>query len=166
MLRRVHTMANNSTTRAATRRGFTLVEIMMVVTLAGALMVVSLPKMSFFLKRTELRAAKDHVATSLATARAAAIRRATPARFNANGSGEVWVSIFDNGVETTLTNKSPLAEQFKVRLTSNTAAVTFDSRGFATGLGSLAVFVVTRDGVRDSVCVSRAGAIMRERCYP
>ncbi len=166
MLRRVRTMQPRFTYRPADRRGFTLVEMMMVVMLAGALMVVSVPKITTFVARAELRAAKDHVATSLATARAAAIRRATTAKFNTNTSGQIWVSVFDNGVETALTNKTPLATQFKTSLSATTPTITFDSRGFATGLNSLAVFVVVRNGVRDSVCVSRVGAIMREKCYP
>ena len=166
MLRRVRTMRETQVIRPVSRRGFTLVEMMMVVMLAGALMVVSVPKITKFTDRTELRAAKDHVATSLATARAAAIRRGTTAKFNTNGSSQIWVSILDNGVETSLTNKTPLASQFKTTLLPSTTSVTFDSRGFASGLNTLAVFVVTRNGVRDSVCVSRVGAIMREKCVP
>ena len=137
----------------------------MVVVLAGALMAVSMPKVGTFRAKTELRAAKDHVATQLATARAAAIRRAQPARFNAAGN-QIWVTVDSSGTQVMLVNKISLNEQFKVTLAGNRPDITFDSRGFAQGLPSLAVFVVSRGSARDSVCVSRVGAIMRERCYP
>ena len=137
----------------------------MVVVLAGALMAVSMPKVATFRSKTELRAAKDHIATQLATARAAAIRRAQPATFNAAGH-QIWVTVDSAGNQVTLVNKIALNNAFKTQLSANRSAVTFDARGFAQGLGSVAVFVVARGGARDSVCVSRAGAIMRERCYP
>ena len=75
MPRRVHTMRQHFPARSAARRGFTLVEIMMVVMLAGALMVVSVPKITTFVARAELRAAKDHVASSLAAELLLAIDR-------------------------------------------------------------------------------------------
>src|SRR2546423_5927415 len=74
------------------RRGFTAIELMMVLTIVGALAVVVLPRASKVIERSELRSAKQEIATIMAVARAAAIQNGRPARI-ARTSNMLRVSV-------------------------------------------------------------------------
>jgi hypothetical protein len=42
--------------------------------------------------------------------------------------------------------------------------IKFDSRGYAIGAGTTEKVVLTRDGMRDSVCVSKLGKVITRGC--
>jgi hypothetical protein len=50
---------------------------------------------------------------------------------------------------------------FGVSVTPSTDSILFDSRGMASNLAGSRVYVLTRNGLKDSVCVSRLGQISR-----
>jgi hypothetical protein len=58
-----------------------------------------------------------------------------------------------------------LTEEHGVAIPATTQdTIKFDSRGMATNTGTISKFVLTRDGMRDSVCVSKLGKIITRGC--
>jgi len=58
-------------------RGFTVVELMLVISVAAILLVVALPSFSTMLQRNRITSAADHLYVSLAEARGEAVKRRT-----------------------------------------------------------------------------------------
>ena len=65
------------------RSGFTLTEIMVVIAIIGVIMAVSAPRIASVRDRTNLRAARDEIASALATARSAAVQKGVTSNFYA-----------------------------------------------------------------------------------
>jgi type IV fimbrial biogenesis protein FimT len=70
-------------------RGFTLIEIMVSLTVLGILLMVALPNFSEWLQNLQLRAASEATLNGLQVARAAAIRRNVLVQF-VSGPGTGW----------------------------------------------------------------------------
>ncbi len=65
----------------AVRRGFSLIEMMVTLTILGFLLVATMPSIGAWLRNTEIRNAAESISNGLAKARAEAVRRNTPVRF-------------------------------------------------------------------------------------
>ena len=148
--------------------GFTLVEMMIVVVLIGAILLIGWPKVASGLAKTNLRSSRTTVANMFAKARAFAMQsnRRTSINFNGNnvvitasprtlgGVGNTVDSI--GGVEK-------LSEAYGVALTSSpaTAQVAYDPRGFRS-VGSPSVkFMLSRNSKQDSVMVDALGRVVK-----
>ena len=154
-----------------TRRGFSLPELLVVISIMGILTLIAMPKIRSFRSGNNLRSAKAQVASSLSTARAAAIQKSRQAVFVVRGNNLAVVVDTSNaaGIQAMVVLSSvPLDDRYSATIAVRSAAdsmVTYDSRGFgATGSGSRAVFVLTVQGLRDSVCVSQLGLINKTGC--
>jgi len=75
--------------RRRPQRGFTLIEIMVSLTVLGILLMVALPSFSEWLQNQQLRAASEATLNGLQVARAAAIRRNVLVQF-VSGPGTGW----------------------------------------------------------------------------
>ena len=75
--------------RRRSQRGFTLIEIMVSLTVLGILLMVALPSFSEWLQNQQLRAASEATLNGLQVARAAAIRRNVLVQF-VSGPGTGW----------------------------------------------------------------------------
>ena len=146
------------------RRGFTMVEVLAVIVIMSLIMAIAAPRLGAARERGNVESAKIHVASTIATARAAAIRRGVPARFERE-KNDVWVSVITAGGWQELSPRVRLDSLYRVALDATNNVVVFDQRGVAVGLGGTAKFVVAHSGLRDSVCVSRAGMIMSQECF-
>jgi type IV fimbrial biogenesis protein FimT len=73
-----------------TARGFTLIELMVVVTLVAILAAVAGPSMREQLANFQVRSAAEGIANGLNVARAEAARRNSPAAFTLNSTGAGW----------------------------------------------------------------------------
>jgi Tfp pilus assembly protein FimT len=148
--------------RIRTRRGFSLAEILMCLVLVVLITKLSLPKIVSMREKNAVRAAKLQLASQIATARAAAIHRSQKASFRWDGTDGVAKVGGANGSETFVTGRVRLAS-LKVAVTPQGSqdSIVFDSRGFATNLTSRKVYRFSRNGVQDSLCVSRMGQIAR-----
>lgn len=145
--------------------GFTLVEMMIVVALIGAVLLIGWPKVASGLAKTNLRSSRTTVANMFTKARAFAMQsnRRTTINFNGNnvvitasprtlgGVGNTVDSI--GGVER-------LYEIYGVTVTAPSASVAFDPRGFGS-LGAMQSFVVTRNSKRDSVMIDGLGRVIK-----
>jgi prepilin-type N-terminal cleavage/methylation domain-containing protein len=146
-----------------TPRGFTLVELMIVISIMGIVSVIAFPKATSMMTSLGVRAATQNVASYLATTRAAAIQTGRTATFVRQGN-VIWVRItHSNGVVDTIGAPRDLNAEHGVAL-SGPDTIAYNARGFAVALSSTAVIVATRDAERDSACVFGLGKISTQQC--
>ena len=175
MLRTVHGLAGRARLGRASRQrraGFTMVELVIALTVGGLLMAFATPKLRSIRDRNNLRAAKNQLSAMLSTARASAIQKGRAARFHV-AVDSVYVTV-DTTAATgapalTVVAKRRLKTEFNATLKVRTAAdtvVPFDARGFAsTRSQQTAIYVVTVPGAgSDSLCVTRYGLIAKREC--
>jgi type IV fimbrial biogenesis protein FimT len=84
--------------RRRSQRGFTLIEIMISLTVLGILLMIALPNFSTWLQNQQLRAASEATLNGLQVARGAAIRRNVLVQF-VSGPGTGW-SVTEVGTGT------------------------------------------------------------------
>jgi prepilin-type N-terminal cleavage/methylation domain-containing protein len=145
----------------ARRKGFTLIEIIMVLVIMGIVMMMALPKYGTMNDRNQMRSAKDGLAARISAARAVAVASGKPSTFAIVGDS-MTVSLLSNGVSSTKGAVVNLYRQFGVHMTSGNANVVFDGRGMANQTALKLKF--TRGSISDSLCVSKLGLINRHGC--
>ena len=161
--------------RRAPRRGFSFIELMIVFVIFGLIATIGVPRFDYMRSTTKMRSAKTHITSTLATARATAIRRGRVAEVRRTNNVITVVSeTVTGGTTVTETIVQPVRLDSLYGVTVAATAPTlvrYDSRGLAslvTGTGNLTsgtgVFAYTRDTYRDSVCITRFGAVMKDGC--
>ena len=145
----------------ARQKGFTLIEIIMVMVIMGIVMMMALPKYGNMNDRNQMRSAKDGLAARISAARAAAVASGKPSTFAVIGD-TMRVTLTSNGVTTTKGADVNLYKQFGVSMTSGGATIVFDGRGMANQ--TALKFKFTRGSISDSLCVSKLGLINRHGC--
>lgn len=140
------------------RNGFTLVEIMVVVVVAGLMTLIGFPKIRAALIRSEVRASVDQIAAAYASARANAIQTSRETVLNSAGN-RVWITtVLPGGVLDTVGVVRHLDAAYGVSMTTTNGAIPIDPRGIANGP---AKFTITRAGVTDSVRIGNYGSVIR-----
>ena len=163
-------MSRNSTKPVsrfvADTRGFTVIELLIVIVLMGLVSAMAYPSMSQARATTSLRSARAQFSTSLATARAAAVRWGRPAQLTRSGNSiQVRADTGGTGVFVALTAPVALDSQFNVTLSATIDSIVFGPRGLATNLSSSgAQFALVRGTIRDSVCLTRLGEMAPRGC--
>ncbi|GAC1650613.1 MAG: hypothetical protein NVS4B3_09690 [Gemmatimonadaceae bacterium] len=150
----------------AKRLGFSLIELLMVITIVGIILMMAVPQLNAVGRSASLRSSRDQLGAYLATARATAVQRGTTAQFRRSGN---YMYVTANRTATqldTILQPFPLDAEQHVTITATPAdTVAFNSRGAAVGLGTAgAKFIVARDGWSDSVCVTKLGSILDRSC--
>lgn len=147
------------------RAGFSLIELMVAVAIAGAIALFAFPRIGGAIARNELRSAKQQLQSTIVVARAAAIQNGRPARFVRVGN---VVRAYLEGAGGTLVPVGmplDLYADSKVTLATTSNTIRFDPRGFALGIvpsgtnTSYQVIRLTRGALADSVCISPFGRI-------
>ena len=113
-----------------------------------------------------LQGHEDIPLDDVGTAQAAAVRRGATAQFRRSGNS-IYVTVSRTSTQLdTLLRPFPLdANQHVAFLTATSDSVLFNSRGTAQNLGiSGAKFVMYREGIKDSVCVTKLGSILDRSC--
>lgn len=152
------------------RRGYTLTEMLIVVGVVGLLTLFSLPKFSKLAERNRLSAARDELATAIATARAAAVQKGRTATLFLSGN-KMWVTVVtsDAGTTSTVVPVKSFGTLYNVSVAAQTpsglTSVTFDGRGFASPrLSATGKFLITGASKKDSLCITTAGQLMPKSC--
>ena len=149
-------------------RGYTLTEMLIVVSIVGLLTLFAVPKFSGLVERNKLTAAREELSSAIATARAAAIQKGRTATLFLSGN-QMWVTVVTSsaGATTTIVPvKSFSLYNVSVAPTDPAiTSVTFDLRGYATPrLSATGIFRITGTSKKDSVCITTAGQIMPRSC--
>ena len=157
------------------RGGFTMVELLLVITMVGAVVAIAMPKMRSFRDTSAVRSARLELTAAIEAARAASIQRGRAARVRIRNDS-VLVTVDTGAIGSanpsryTVLGPKSLHAEHSVTVTGalpSDTGVAFDSRGLASPrLDQTAVFVLERGTTRDSVCVSRLGMLLPSRCTP
>ena len=91
--------------RRRSQRGFTLIEIMISLTVLGILLMVALPSFGTWLQNQQLRAASEATLNGLQVARAAAIQRNLLVQFQSGPPGTGW-SVTEAGTVNVVQSRS------------------------------------------------------------
>lgn len=145
------------------RIGFTFIELLMVFVILGLVFAFAMPKFVSVRTRYNVQSARDRVASTLATARAAAIRRGRSAWFRRSGNTILVTSENGTLVPDTIVRPYALDQAFGVTLSATVDTVRFNGRGFST-LSSTQKFLISSSGKTDSVCVSPRGIVNAKGC--
>ena len=148
------------------RSGFTLVELLIVITLMGIMGMFAYPKLRGTTTSMSVRSARQQTAEMLVIARAAAVRNGTDARFIRNGN-VVRVVADSSGTLVTLSVRDLYTEHGVTVAVGGAAprdTVRFDARGQAIGLTGAATIKFTNSTATDSICVSKLGKVARLGC--
>ena len=139
-------------------RGFTLVELMVVVVIGAILAVVAVPSLQAAIQANQLDTVSNQLLAALATARSEAVRApgASVQVSNPLGTGvnwnSGWTTTTQTGTAAAVTLQAPAAVPGQVTVNSNVGGpVSFDAMGRlilgATNPPPTLVFVVCADGV-------------------
>lgn len=150
------------------RRGYTLTEMLIVVSVVGMLTLISMPRFSRLVERNKLTAAREELASAIATARAAAVQKGRTATLFLSGN-QMWVTVVtsSSGATSTVVPVRSFSTLYNVTVTPYPAitSVSFDMRGFANPrLSAKGIFRIQGNSKKDSLCITTAGQLMPRSC--
>jgi prepilin-type N-terminal cleavage/methylation domain-containing protein len=149
-----HAAANAADPHPTRRIAFTLAELLVVLAVFGVLFAIAVLRVGAAADRTAVRAATAEAATTLQSARNAAIYRRAP------------VAVFIDTLRATLLSRADtevLARRdlwlsYGVRLTATRDSMAFDARGLGIGAANLSL-IARRGRFADTLFVSRLGRL-------
>ncbi len=146
--------------------GFTVVELLIVMTVMGLVTAITFPRVNGARTSAALHAARVQFVASLVTARQAAVRFGRPAQLRRSGNSiEVRADTSGTGAFVSLAHPVPLDSQFSVTLSATVDSIVFGPRGLASNLSSSgARFALARGSAQDSVCLTRLGELAPRGC--
>jgi prepilin-type N-terminal cleavage/methylation domain-containing protein len=143
-------------------RGFTLIEILVVVTLVGALLVVAIPYFRNSSSKQSVRAAMSAIASMHARTKAAAVQRGRSASLVLDQSAGTAVITTTTvaGVADTIGEVEDIAQRFGVSFTTTQSPLTFSPRGIGTNSAGTTI-IISKSGFADTISVSAAGRLLQ-----
>ena len=148
-----------------TRRGFTLLDMVLTIAITGIVGAMALPRLKAPAAGLQVRSAKLATSQMIVVARSAAIQSGSEARFIRSGN-VVRVVIDSSGTWVTLASKN-LDTEYGVAYGVSSGGrdtVRYDARGIAIGLSGAQWLRFSKDTKVDSVCVSRMGKVAPRSC--
>jgi len=146
------------------RPGYTIVEMVVVLLIFGIVTALSIPHLHGASSSAGLRSARQQTASYLAQAHALTVQRGKEAWFVRSGN-TISVSVDSSGTQVVYGRPHNLLSEHNVTIpTASRDIIKFDSRGYAIGTSATEKVVLTRDGMRDSVCVSKLGKVITRGC--
>jgi prepilin-type N-terminal cleavage/methylation domain-containing protein len=145
------------------RKGFTTIEMIIVVILIGVIAAIGLPRLRQGLEKQNVRSSKALIATLAATARGTAIQRGCSATLNLTVDS-IWVTacgVNPPAASVQVGTKKLVGDEFGVTLSSNNPTVVYDPRGIATVFQTTTVRVIGPN-YQDSVVINEVGKVKRQ----
>jgi type II secretory pathway pseudopilin PulG len=148
-----------------------MVEVLIVVVIAGVLAMLAVPKMRATIEKNDVRAVRQKIEVMVGTARAAGIHKGRQSAFWTSGN---WVSVWTinpatNAWEPLIPWEYLPSAYPKVSLQlggSAYPAVWYDKRGIVLyrPATTMVFRVVHSSGISDSLCVTRLGQVLPRSC--
>ena len=151
------------------RRGFTVLELVIVLTLVGIVAGITVSGYTRSRQHVQNGIAMRHVEAYAVAARAAAMQRGRTTALHVEGD-RTWITVDSSGTELVIGPPVRLRDNFGVTAGGPLTVVSFDPRGFASGVPATGTRFVIRPAtssngrVSDTVCVSRTGQIRTRGC--
>lgn len=146
------------------RSGYTIMEMVVVLVIFGVVTGLSIPRLHAASSSAGLRSARQQTSIYLEQAHALAVQRGKEAWFVRSGN-TISVSVDSSGTQVVYGRPHNLLLEHSVTIpTTSHDIIKFDSRGYAIAASTVEKVVLTRDGNRDSVCVSKLGKIITRGC--
>jgi len=151
------------------RRGFTMIEAIMVVSVIGIVAAIGGPRVSLVLQRRSTSSGADQFVVTHSLTRSTALRYGRVAQLHIDQPGQrYWIDVDTsaNGIgQRAIVANVRYPTENGLQMTSNRALVCFDARGIASTLGSCeagAANVIFSDGVMaDTVVTTILGKVLR-----
>jgi prepilin-type N-terminal cleavage/methylation domain-containing protein len=134
-------------------RGFTLLELLVAMLVAGILLALGLPRFNAARDAQSVRAAMDVLSTGFSLARETALARRAPVAVVFDTAGVVRIRSAGGPIR-----RSDLFASFGVTVAANRDSAVYDPRGLGYGLSNLTV-AVRRGNFVDTLTVSRLGRV-------
>lgn len=145
------------------RRGFSLIEMLIVIVVIGMIALVALPRSQAAFRKAQLRSARNAVINLYQQARTRAINENRRMTLNLDGTS-VWVTaqprrtVGGAGDRDTVGSIHNMTTQYGVALSGGTV-YTVDARGLGTVPGAPTKILFTKSGVSDSFTITGYGGI-------
>ena len=144
------------------RKGFTLIEVLVVIVIVGVLLTVVVPRYGTMTSAMGVRSANQTIGALLAQGRATAIRTGRQVRL-IRSANLVTLTTTD-GVNPVIISQQDLGSQYGVTVSATKDTIAYDPRGLLAGNSATLKFVVTDGITRDSVCVMALGKVSLTGC--
>jgi prepilin-type N-terminal cleavage/methylation domain-containing protein len=139
---------------AARSTGYTLVETLLVMTIAGLLLAIAVPRGQRALDRISVHAAAADVATTLNTARTLALAGQSAVAVEVD-SATGLMRLRSRGM---VVLSRPVGEAHRVLVKATRDSLAYDSRGLGLGAANMSI-VIRRRAAVETVFVSRLGRV-------
>jgi prepilin-type N-terminal cleavage/methylation domain-containing protein len=159
--------------RLTNRRGFNLIELIVVMIVVGLVIGISAPRIKDGMEKINVREAKVSMANYVARTRASAIARGcrTVLHMTQGTTGKVWITsckTSDVGRSVALApvdtvgTVDQIASRYGVNLSSTVDSIAFDRRGISTSFAfsTIKVTGVSYTSVKDSLRVNPIGKVV------
>jgi prepilin-type N-terminal cleavage/methylation domain-containing protein len=148
------------------KRGFTFVEILIVMVLIGIIASLGIPRIRGAIFKQNVRSARVSVGTILAKARAAAVQRgcAASVHFTQGTSGTVWITVCKPNTTVgfdTLGGVERIAARYSVTFTASTDSIRYMPNGIALNNNAGTTLKFVSSTYSDSVIVNSVGKVVR-----
>ncbi len=145
--------------------GFTIIEMLMVIVVAGIMMAVAIPFLRNTSQRTSVHGAADEISRLYATARATSIMRGKLSWLvldpTTSTAMVIAKQVSGTGIDT-ISKPDNLTNRYGVTFTTSTDSLIFTPRGVGANLVSTSVILSsTTGGVVDTVWIYPTGKIVR-----
>ena len=148
--------------------GYTLVELMTVLVLAGLGVAIAAPPLASTYERTASRTARDQFVSTHSLARSMAVRYGRVAELHIDASGaRFWVEVDTSSIGgmNARVGVTKDLNAAKVLLTSDRSMLCFDVRGLPTTRGACeaadATLTFSVEGKADTVKITALGKVLR-----
>jgi len=145
--------------------GFTIIEMLMVIIIAGIMMAVAIPILRTSSPRTAVHGAGDEISRLYATARATSIQRGKTAWLVLDPSASTVMvtarKVAATGIDT-IAQPDNLNTRYSVTFTTSDNSLVFTPRGIGANLSTTMVIISsTTGGIVDTVRIYPTGKIQR-----